>query len=173
MVMVPAGGTVTVKGKPLAKAVVTFLPPNGPAVGVGETDVQGHFKLSSMGREGIPSGRYKVAVSYLVSDQGVPQGLGARSALAAGPGMLSAKEQIPAEFSDLGRTTLSAEVTPQGGSFPLDIPVDLTIPELKPADEKDKVADHEVPQAKTGEPKSAAKAADVKPAANSAEPKNK
>ena len=28
--MVPAGGTVTVKGKPLARVVVTFLPPQRP-----------------------------------------------------------------------------------------------------------------------------------------------
>ena len=121
MVMVPADGTVTVDGKPLVKAVVTFLPPSGPAVGIGETDEQGHFRLSALGRDGVPPGKYRVAVSYLVSAEGVPQGTSARDSLVQGPGMLSAKEQLPAEYSDLGRSRLSAEVKPEGGPFNFEI----------------------------------------------------
>ena len=170
MVMLPAGGTVTVKGKPLAGAVVTFLPPHGPAVGVGDTDVQGRYTLSCMGREGIPAGGYKVAVSYLVSDQGVPQSSGARSGQVQGPGMLSATEQFPPEYSDLGRTKLAVEVTSQGGSFDFDIPVDLAIHEKKPAEGKG--ADGEAAGAKTGASNVAAAAPELKPVKKTPEAKD-
>jgi hypothetical protein len=100
---VPVSGVVKVKGKPLAHAVVTFLPPRGPTVGTAETGSDGKYAIKCMMRDGIPPGRYKVAVSYLVSDDGVPQGLGPRGALVLPPSMGSAKEQLPAEVSDLGR----------------------------------------------------------------------
>ena len=148
MVLLPAGGTVTVKGKPLAGAVVTFLPPHGPAVGVGDTDEQGRYTLSCMGREGIPAGEYKVAVSYLVSDRGVPQSLGARSSQAQGPGMLSATEQFPPEYLGPRSDQAGRRGDAPGGSFDFDIPVDLAIPEKKPAEGKG--ADDEAAAAKTG-----------------------
>ena len=44
-----------------------------------------------------------------------------------GPGMLSAKEQFPKEFADLGRSTLSRTVGPQGGTFDFDVPVSLDV----------------------------------------------
>ena len=118
---VPVQGVVTLNGKPLGKAVVTFLPPSGPGVGVGETDPEGKFQLSSGGRAGVPPGDYKVAISYLVSADGEPQGLGARSSITQGPGMLSAKEQLPATYSDLGRTSLTAKVGVEGGRFDFDL----------------------------------------------------
>ena len=157
MVMVPAGGTVTVKGKPLGRVVVTFLPPSGPAVGLGETDADGRYELLTMSREGIPAGNYKVAVSYLISDRGVPQGIGARSSQAPGPGMLSAKEQFPPEYSDLGRTQLNRTVGTDGGRFDFDVPADIPITAEKPAADKTEAS-------KTTGPKSTDSGAAAKPA---------
>lgn len=126
-------GTIRVKGKPLAHAVVTFLPASGPAVGTGETDEEGKYTLSSMGRPGLPPGEYKVSVSYLLSAEGEPQGLGPRGALVQPPGMLSAKEQLPAEYADLGRTILAAKVGSEGGSFDYDLDADVKPAATKPA----------------------------------------
>jgi hypothetical protein len=115
--LVPAGGVVTLDGKPLAQAVVSFMPKHGP-MAVGETDENGHYTLS-FGREGAPVGDYVVAVSYLVSAEGEPQGLAARSSLVSPPGMRTAEERLPREFSDLGRSKLRARVPP-GGNTALD-----------------------------------------------------
>jgi hypothetical protein len=89
---------------------------------VGETDKDGKYELESYGgKEGAPAGHYKVAVSYLVSPQGDPQGLSARSSLAPSPETTTATERLPKEYSDLGRTKLSADVGLEGGTFNFDI----------------------------------------------------
>lgn len=118
---VPVTGVVTRGGKPLGQAVVTFLPATGPP-GVAETDADGRYALSCLNRPGIPPGEYKVAVSYLVSADGAPQGLGPRSSMVQSPGMLSAREQLPREFSDLGRTSLTSRVGPSGATLNIDVP---------------------------------------------------
>jgi len=130
--LVPVTGTVTLKGKPLAGAVVTFLPKTG-VPGLGETDSEGKYSLKSALLSGVTPGEYKVAISYLVSAGGEPQGVGARSAMVQSPEMMSAKEQLPAEYSDLGRTKLQAGVQPAGGNFNFDIPATLEIPAPKSA----------------------------------------
>ena len=129
---VPVNGTVTLNGRPLAQAVVTFLPPHwGP--GLGETAEDGTFTLSNSGRRGTMIGHYKVAVSLLISADGEPQGLEPRSALVQPKSMLKAKEALPPEIADLGRTTLSAEVKPGGGSFRFDLKADVDLPTPKSA----------------------------------------
>ena len=112
--LVPAGGVVTLDHKPLANAVVSFMPKHGP-IATGETDEDGHYTLN-YGREGAPVGDYVVAVSYLLSADGEPQGLGARSALSSPPGMRTATERLRQEYSDLGRSKLRAEVPPKGSN---------------------------------------------------------
>jgi hypothetical protein len=112
--LVPAGGVVTVDGKPLAHAVVSFMPKHGP-IASGETDDTGRYMLS-YGREGAPVGEYVVAVSYLVSADGEPQGQGARSSLSQPPGMRTAVERLPKEYSDLGRSKLRAKIPSEGST---------------------------------------------------------
>jgi hypothetical protein len=112
--LVPAGGAVTLDGKPLAHAVVSFMPKHGP-IATGETDDSGHYMLS-YGRDGAPVGDYVVAISYLVSAEGEPQGLGPRSSLSPSPGMRNPTERLPKEYSDLGRSKLRAQVPPKGST---------------------------------------------------------
>jgi len=126
--MVPFGGVVTFNGEPREAAVLTFLPPSGLAVATGETDQDGKYELKCQGRPGIPPGEYKVSISYLVSDKGEPQGLGPRSSQYQPPGMLTAKEQLPAEYSNLGRTKILVKVGPEGGQFNYDVPVSIPAP---------------------------------------------
>jgi hypothetical protein len=112
--LVPAGGVITLDHKPLAHAVVSFMPKHGP-IATGETDETGHYTLN-YGRDGAPVGDYVVAVSYLVSAEGEPQGLGPRSSLSPPPSMRAAVERLPKEYSDLGRSKMRAKVPPQGSS---------------------------------------------------------
>lgn len=63
--VVPAGGTVTFQGAPLAGASVTFVPLEGP-VATGITDVQGKFKLSTGAQSGAVPGKSRVSVNLPV-----------------------------------------------------------------------------------------------------------
>jgi len=121
-VLYPVSGKVTAAGKPLAHAVVTFLQVDEKGTtAVGETDDEGAFDLTYMGSHGAAAAGYKVAISYLVGTDGTVYGLGPRSGLAKPYGMLSAKELVPPEWSDLGRTTHQVTVPEKGGDFDFDI----------------------------------------------------
>ena len=75
--------------------------------------------------------------SYLISDRGVPQGIGARLDAGPGPGMLSAKEQFPPEYWILPPPTqLNRTVGTDGGRFDFDVPADISITAEKPAADK-------------------------------------
>jgi hypothetical protein len=149
--LVPVSGKVTINGKPVATVVITFLPPDGPALGTAETDEEGKYELSSAGGKGVLPGDYKVAISYLVSADGEPQGRAARSSQVQGPGMLSAKEKLPPEYADLGRSKLSATVSAQGGEFNFDVPASIPAVEPKPT-EKKKEEDQSKDKAKDAKP---------------------
>jgi hypothetical protein len=121
-VLVPVGGTITVDGKPLAVAVVTFLQvdESGTTSG-GETDENGRYELVYGATPGTAPASYKVAVSYLVGKNGKPIGRRARSSLSEENPVHLAKEQLPPEYSDLGRTVLKATVPPAGGTIDFDL----------------------------------------------------
>jgi hypothetical protein len=166
--LVPVSGVVTINGKPRHTVVVTFLPPHGPALASAETDEDGKYVLRSMGGPGALPGDYKVSISYLLSDKGEPQGIAARTAFNQGPGMLSAKEQLPREYSDLGRTILSRTVGPQGGHFDFDVPASIPFEAQEAAEKGEaqgKSSGNEKPsETKAGGGKSAEpKAAEKKP----------
>jgi hypothetical protein len=59
----PARGTVTIDGKPLANAKITFAPEHGPSANA-ESDTSGAFVLSSNGKgDGAVVGRHTVTVT--------------------------------------------------------------------------------------------------------------
>lgn len=61
--LVPVTGSVTESGRPLAGALVMFIPENGSPSGA-KTDVQGRFELRfGDGRRGALSGRHTVNIS--------------------------------------------------------------------------------------------------------------
>lgn len=61
--LVPVTGSVTEGGKPLAEALVMFIPENGSPSGA-KTDAQGRFDLRfGDGRRGALSGRHTVNIS--------------------------------------------------------------------------------------------------------------
>ena len=57
--------------------------------------------------------------------------------------MMAAVEQLPAEFSDLNRTKLSAHIGSQGGRFNFDV--------VAPVPAKDKAADNATGESKAGD----------------------
>jgi hypothetical protein len=64
--LVPASGTVTLDGKPLEGATLSFVPVPGNSVGTPGTDVtgpDGNFKMTYNGRAGLAPGKYKVMIS--------------------------------------------------------------------------------------------------------------
>lgn len=67
--LVPAMGSVTYNGSPLAGATVTFMPDNGP-LAIAITDVKGEFKLNSGALPGCAVGPAKVAISVATPNSG-------------------------------------------------------------------------------------------------------
>lgn len=115
----PVTGVVTLDGKPLVGAVVTFLNlDEHGTLTVGETDAEGAYRLTYLGAAGTAPGPYRVAVSYLMGTEGQVIGLARRSTLAPTAELNSAKELLPPKYSDLGRTELKATVPGGGGTFP-------------------------------------------------------
>ena len=112
--LVPVSGTVTLEGKPLSGALVTFIP-TGDTRGTdvsGRTDGEGRYRLATpKGREGAPIGTYKVTVSRLL----LPDGSEYVPDPAVPPIESPARESLPPHFSDPAQTRLSATV-PEGGA---------------------------------------------------------
>jgi hypothetical protein len=64
--LVPVSGTVTLDGKPLEGATLSFVPLPGNPVTTSGTDVTGptgNFQMTFNGRAGLAPGKYKVMVS--------------------------------------------------------------------------------------------------------------
>jgi hypothetical protein len=121
---VPVQGKLTVKGKPLAGAVVQFVPNGGTKGegGIGRTDTDGAFTLTAgLTRvAGVVPGEYRVRVSRFVAADGTPLPADASDADYPGSG-----ESIPLPYSSLDGTPLKATVPDAGGSVPIDIPVNI------------------------------------------------
>jgi hypothetical protein len=154
-VLYPVKGKVTAEGKPLAHAVVTFLQVDAKGTtSVGETDDEGVYELSHVMKPGTAAAAYKVSISYLEGKDGTVYGLAPRSGLSKPYGMITAKERIPPEWSDLGRTRQRVTVPENGGTFNFEIKEPLLPPPIPdtPAKGDTNKATSEVGTAKTSEP---------------------
>src|SRR5262245_57887068 len=64
--LVPVAGTVTLDGKPLEGATLSFVPVPGSTVSTSGTDItgpDGNFQMTFKGRAGLAPGKYTVMVS--------------------------------------------------------------------------------------------------------------
>lgn len=113
---VPGAGKVTLDGKPLSYAVVTFSP-RGKTAGiecVGETDAAGEYELKQIrGSDGVPPGEYVVIINRYVKSDGTPVSVSGDVA----PANVGAVESLPPRFSSFTETTLTAKVGESGGAF--------------------------------------------------------
>src|SRR6516225_7282215 len=58
-----AGGTVTLDSKPVENAMLVFVPDDATGVaGLAQTDKDGKFKITSIGKPGLPAGKYSVSI---------------------------------------------------------------------------------------------------------------
>jgi len=117
--MVPVTGTVTLDGKPLAGATVSFVP-DGVTKGAGSygvTSADGKYELQgTQGGAGAAVGYYRVMISKLVMPDGSPIPADTQSATDVG-----AKDLLPAIYSSYDVGTLTAEVPAQGGAINFDL----------------------------------------------------
>jgi len=106
--LAPVSGKVTMDGKPLANALVAFLPDTKPGempspTSRGETDTQGRYSLTtSENKPGAVVGVNKVRISTLKSKAGSESEGGA----------VLARETVPEKYN--ARTTLTFTVPEEG-----------------------------------------------------------
>jgi hypothetical protein len=115
---VPVSGTVTLDGKPIEGASVTFM--NDTFVGFGKTDASGKYRLV----QGALPGTNKVTISKIEGgaeivenpDEGMDRGQMEAMAMGnTGKTPTLPKDLIPAEYSDPRQTKLTYEVPATGG----------------------------------------------------------
>jgi len=76
--LVPVTGTVTMNGKPLEGAMVSFLPDQANPIattGSDTTGPAGNYKIMTRGRAGLAPGKYKVGISKVETPKGVGSNL--------------------------------------------------------------------------------------------------
>ncbi len=123
---VPVEGTVTMDGKPLDGATITFM--NDTFAGFGRTDANGKYRLV----QGALPGVNKVVVSKLPPgavdptvvldpENGIDAGQIEAQAMGSGKKVqdLRPKDLVPADYSDPAKTKLTYDV-PAGGSTGVD-----------------------------------------------------
>lgn len=125
--LVPVSGAVTLDGKPLAGATVVFYPQLAPDAGASAeviesraiTEADGSFKLINIhdGSKGAMTGHHKVTVTKMVMKDGTVIPPDTDLAI-LGP---NARELVPATYTELARTTLTAEVADGGSEIFLDL----------------------------------------------------
>lgn len=128
----PVSGTITMDGKPLEGAVLTFLPVDEKgSMCVGETDEAGKYKLSFVGMPGCAPGDYQVMMSYKTGTDGNVVTLGMQSALVLPKVAFNAVERMPKDYAP-GTTVLKAKVPEEGGVIDFDLKGPL-LEAVKPA----------------------------------------
>jgi hypothetical protein len=103
-------GVVTLDGQPLPNAVVTFQPQNARP-SYGRTDQSGRYVLVyTKGNEGATLGKHRVAIS--TQSDGDPD---------ADPPIPSSPEKVPARYSQMSQTELTADVKPGRNKVDFDL----------------------------------------------------
>lgn len=118
--LVPVSGTVTLDGKPVEGATVTFIPTKteGSSDAGAVTDASGKYELRAGegSSSGALPGEYRVIISRLAKADGstvMPDKDRSPMQLMLEDG---AKETIPPKYSDMIGTTLKATVPAGGGT---------------------------------------------------------
>jgi hypothetical protein len=119
---VPAGGKVTLKGKPVEGAMVTFTNKKGGRSATGKTEADGSFKLSSINtNDGAVPGEFLVTISKQEAkgggsadidiSKGYGENYGKMMGAAAGGSMAKVlTETIPAKYADPAQSGLAKSV---------------------------------------------------------------
>ncbi len=114
--MVPVTGTVTLDGKPLARATLTFTPIGATKGQIcsGITDEQGRYEaMLNKEHKGLAVGEFQVVCNKWV----LPNGKDFPADSKVPPWELGAKELLPPRYSQEGLSVLKATVPPGGGTI--------------------------------------------------------
>jgi hypothetical protein len=105
-------GNVTLNGKPLAGAMVVFIPEGGGAEAGAFTDEDGNFRLNGTKTEGTLPGEYRVIVSKKEWPPGVTPPDPAKMTFAS---VKSKRETVPGQYTVQDKTPLRV-IVPRGGT---------------------------------------------------------
>lgn len=125
--IVPVTGSLTLRGKPLAKATVKFLPMaeglDGGYTATGVTDADGKFTMALPGDKG--PGCFACETKVLITEGPMPPG--SRSDSAEGKALYKAHKAslknrpIPKQYNRLGTTPLSVTVSAEENQFDFEL----------------------------------------------------
>jgi len=117
-------GTVTLDGKAVEGALVSFIPDgDGAQPAQGETDKDGHFKIKTNNIDGVAHGKYKVTITKTKAMEGPGNGLQGADAYKAmmAKGQLNTttrsavpKSELPAKYSSAETSGLNCTVPTAG-----------------------------------------------------------
>ena len=109
----PTSGTVNYKGQPVEGAEVTFISTAGNSTGVGKTDSDGRFYLTTyVDRDGVVAGPQAVAIRRVDVIDKTPEGVDLSADGEAPPPEIN--WIIPEHYSNPGKSGLDANVTENG-----------------------------------------------------------
>lgn len=119
-----ASGTVTLSGKPVSGASISFSPIDGQPVAIGKTDESGVFHLTTYAWEdGAAAGKFNVMITKSVAAPAAASG-GHGAMAAGGPppshdaktsrGLGGSKSELNVKYSSRDTSGLKAEVTSSG-----------------------------------------------------------
>jgi hypothetical protein len=95
-------GKITLDGKPLASATVTFYPEaKDGKTATGKTDDAGRYTMKTAGADGALPGKYRVTISLPPRDEKDPK---------------PPRRAIPPRYSDKEKSELTVEIPPKGSS---------------------------------------------------------
>lgn len=121
----PVSGKVTLNGKPVEGANLTFIPKTAGdgATASGSTDAEGNYRLFQGSLNGAQPGSYKVILEAWVPKPGasIPAEMKNDKGQLAAMGL--ATQVIPTKYVDPAQTDLSADVDPNpaGNTFNFDL----------------------------------------------------
>ncbi|WP_020470007.1 transthyretin-like family protein [Zavarzinella formosa] len=123
--IVPAEGTVTLNGKPLAGAEVRFVPMiqgfGGEYIASAITDESGHFELKVLGQSGACAVENKITVSEGPMPDDA-RGMSAAAQMKANKFMAGLKNRpIPPAYGNLAQSPLTMTVTPDRKEYNLQL----------------------------------------------------
>jgi hypothetical protein len=119
----PVTGSVSLDGKPVDGASVTFISSDGQPV-FATTDSSGNYAMLTNGKPGVPVGEYKVTVSKVASSPAIsmntPEDM--KKMQAAGP-MPKPMSLVPERYASPDKSGLTATVTKDKSKnvFPLNL----------------------------------------------------
>jgi len=124
--LVPVHGVVTLNGKPLEGAAVSFLPDAENKEGMPGEDItgpSGNYKAMTRGRSGLAVGKYKVQISKLPAASATSEQFKEDPFMASlstsGPDAAKTKKKAPG--SEKIEQMFDREVPPGGGQIDFDV----------------------------------------------------